>query len=410
MNKTLLVAKHEFLATAANRAFVIITLIGPLLILALTVLPSVLATRGQTSAGSTLAVVGADEPTLAALAAALAPAKAIVASAADEGTARSGIASGRYAAALLLPGLWTEARTLTLLAKTGTDYAFYSRIEAVAAALSRDARAAASGIDPALVRRLLAGPGFDVVVPGKEAKGSGGGLDQYLGILFTVLAFVMLMYMTVLLYGQLIGRSVILEKSSKTVEFMLSSVSSRDLLAGKILGPGLAGLIQYAFWVAIALAGIGVLGPALHVSLPSTLTAGNLFWLVAFFVPAYFLYSSIYAALGAGAEDDQHLTQLALPLLVFLMLPLVLLNFFLSSPNSAISVICSFFPLTSPIVMLIRVLVSPPAWWQLALSYAILLASVWGAYRLAAKVFRVGILMTGKRRRLSEILRWASLK
>ncbi len=410
MSKALIIAKREFLATAANKAFVVITLLGPLLILALTVLPSVVSTSGVASAGAVVAVVGGDGATRIALAAALAPAKAAVEDAADEAAARAGIASGRYAAALLLPAGWTDASTLRLLAKTGTDYALYARVEGSVAAMAREAHAAASGVDPALVKRLLSAPGIDVAVPGKEGRGPGGGLDQYLGILFTVLAFVMLMYMTVLLYGQLIGRSVIQEKSSKTVEFMLSSVSSRQLLAGKILGPGLAGLLQYAFWIGVAAAGIGLLGPVLHLQLPPTLSSGNLLALVAFFIPAYFLYSSIYAALGAGAEDEQHLTQLAWPLMICLMIPMVLLNLFLSNPNSAVSVFCSYFPLTSPIVMLIRVLVSPPAWWELAASYAILLASVWGAYVLAAKVFRIGILMTGKRRKLGEILRWAAIR
>jgi ABC-2 type transport system permease protein len=191
---------------------------------------------------------------------------------------------------------------------------------------------------------------------------------------------------------------------------MLSSVSSRQLLAGKILGPGLAGLLQYAFWIAVGIVGVRVLGPALGVSMPAALTAGNLAWLAVFFVPAYFLYASIYAALGAGAEDEQHLGQLAWPLLIFLMIPMVMINMFVSSPDSPISIAFSYFPLTSPIVMLIRVLVSPPAWWELVLSYGLLLASVLGAASLAAKVFRIGILMTGKRRKLGEILRWASVK
>ena len=97
MNKTLIVAKHEFLATAANKAFVVITLLGPLLILALTVLPSAIAASGAANAPSVVAIVGADDATRAAMAAALAPAKAAVEGAADETAARAGIASGRYA-------------------------------------------------------------------------------------------------------------------------------------------------------------------------------------------------------------------------------------------------------------------------------------------------------------------------
>lgn len=413
MNKTLLVAKHEFFATAANKAFVVITLLGPFLILAVSVLPGLAAKSGAGSAGSVVAVVGAQAPLELALSASLAEVKSRLEVVGDEAAAAAGIESGRYAAALILgPGAGAGD---ILYTKTGTDYALYARIEGVYGALSRQARAAASGVDPALLAKILEGPGLEIRKLSKEgaegsAKGPGSGVDAYVGILMTVLAFVMLMYMTILLYGQLIGRSVIQEKSSKTVEIMLSTVSSRQLLIGKILGPGLAGIIQYAVWIGLGLAGISLAGPALGVAIPQSLSAANLLWLIAFFVPAYFLYASLYAALGAGAEDEQNLAQLAWPILIFLMIPMVMINLFVSSPDSAVSVILSYFPLTSPIVMLIRVLVSPPAPWAIGLSYAILLASIWAAARIAAKVFRIGILMTGKKRKLGEIITWAFVK
>jgi ABC-2 type transport system permease protein len=92
------------------------------------------------------------------------------------------------------------------------------------------------------------------------------------------------------------------------------------------------------------------------------------------------------------------------------MIPLVMINGFVSNPDSSLSIALSYFPLTSPIVMLIRVLVSRPAFWELALSYGLLLASVLGAAVFAAKIFRIGILMTGKKRKLGEILRWFAVK
>jgi ABC-2 type transport system permease protein len=403
VNRTLSVARHEFLATAANKAFVAITLLGPFLILAMAVLPGLAARSGIGSGGSTVALVGGGEALRGALEASLGAAKSSLEPAPDEAAAREGVQAGRYAAALVLAPGWESADAAILYARTGTDYLLYSRIEATMKAMARQARAAASGLDPALVASILKDPSLELRRLGKDGKGGG---QDYFGIFMTVIAFVMLMYMTILLYGQLIGRSVLLEKSSKTVEIMLSSVSPRELLAGKILGPGLAGLLQYAFWIAMALAGIQLLGPRLGLALPAALTPSSLAWLAAFFVPAYFLYASMYAALAAGAEDEQHLTQLAWPLIIFLMIPMVMINMFVTSPDSALSVILSYFPLSSPIVMLIRVLVSPPAWWELALSYSLLLASVAGTVLLAGKVFRVGILMTGKRRSLGEILRW----
>ncbi|MFZ3110174.1 MAG: ABC transporter permease, partial [Rectinemataceae bacterium] len=192
----------------------------------------------------------------------------------------------------------------------------------------------------------------------------------------------MMIYMTVLLYGQMIGRSVVTEKTSKTVEIMLSSVTSRDLMFGKILGLGLAGLLQYAIWVAMSLLLTLVVGPVFNMSMPVGLTMENMGWLVLFFVLAFFLYSSAYAAMGAASEDEQHLGQMAWPLLIFLMVPLVMIS----------------------------TLVSDPPVWQLVLCLAILSASVVGMAFLAAKIFCVGILMTGKRAALKEVLRWVTVK
>jgi len=226
----------------------------------------------------------------------------------------------------------------------------------------------------------------------------------------TVLVFVMLIYMTVLLYGQMIGRSVVTEKTSKTVEIMLSSVKSQDLMFGKILGLGLAGLLQYAVWVSMAFLLTRFVGPLLGLSLPAGISTGNLIWLVVFFILAFFLYSSAYAALGAASEDEQHLGQMAWPLIMFLIVPLVMINTLVTTPDSTLVVILSLFPLTSPIVMLARVLVSSPPVWQLVLCVALLVAAVAGTAVLAAKIFRVGILMTGKRPKLKEVLRWVTVK
>jgi ABC-2 type transport system permease protein len=408
VKKLLKIIKREFLATAANKAFVVITLIGPFLILAISILPGLAAASGNKS-GSVVALVGGNEEIRPALASALGG-ESSVAPVADAEAAKSGVLDGTYSAALVLEPGWVSPGSIPFYSKTGTDIMLYSKVSAVVDAVSRQTRAELSAVDPRILETVLNGPSLDLVKLGGDQEKRGSGVNDYLGILLTVMGFVMLIYMTVLLYGQLIGRSVLQEKTLKTVEIMLSSVSPRDLLWGKILGPGAAGLIQYGFWIAMALGATSFLGPSLRIELPAALTPANFGWLVAFFIPAYFLYAAIYAALGAGAEDEQHLSQLAWPVIIFLMIPLVMINTFVMTPDSTLSVILSYFPLTSPIVMLIRVLVAPPAAWEIALSYGILVASVFAAGALAAKIFRVGILMTGKRRKLGEIVKWIGIK
>lgn len=411
MSRLRYVIRHEFRLTAANKAFVILTILGPFLIFAVTVLPSLLAqSPGAVASGKPLALFGAPPPVEQALTAAFSGMGIEVEWVDDAAAAKDSVLEGSRIAFLSLEPGWPDSGKAVWYSKSGAEIALYSAASAVLEAAAREARIVESGIDPALVAKVLSLPSFEVIKLDKGGAEEARGSDSFVEVLMTVLVFVMLIYMTVLLYGQMIGRSVVTEKTSKTVEIMLSSVKSRDLMFGKILGLGLAGLLQYAVWVSMAFLLKRFVGPLLGLSLPAGISTGNLVWLVVFFILAFFLYSSAYAALGAASEDEQHLGQMAWPLIMFLIVPLVMISTLVTNPDSTLVVILSLFPLTSPIVMLARVLVSSPPVWQLALCLALLVAAVAGTAILAAKIFRVGILMTGKRPKLKEVLRWVTVQ
>ena len=410
MPKIFHVLRHEFKLAAANKAFVILTILGPFLILAVTILPTLLTrSPGTMAGGKPVALFGASPELRVTLSKSFAALEMKTEEAGDEAAAKNAVLKGSAIGLLSIEAGWPDAGKAVWYSKTGADAAIYANAQAVLTAAARETRIAASGIDPALVAKVLATPAFEVVkleAGGGEQKKTE---ESFLQVLFTAMSFVMLLYMTVLLYGQLIGRSVVMEKTSKTVEIMLSSVTARDLMFGKILGLGLAGLLQYGVWVSMAMILTKLVGPLLGFSIPAGLSAQNLFWLVLFFILAFFLYASAYAALGAASEDEHHLGQIAWPLLMFLIIPLVMIGTLVTSPDSSVSVFFSLFPMTSPIVMLVRILVSPPPAWQILLCLALLAASVAGMALLAAKIFRVGILMTGKRPKLGEILRWITV-
>jgi ABC-2 type transport system permease protein len=222
----------------------------------------------------------------------------------------------------------------------------------------------------------------------------------------TGLLLAMVLYMTVLLYGQAIGRSVLTEKTSKTVEILLSSVSPLDLLFGKVLGKAAASLLQYGIWVGLSAAFLLLLGPRLAVDIALGVSIGTLGYLVLFFVLAFLLYCSIFAALGAASQDEQNLGQLTWPLIVFLVLPIVLISPLIMNPNAPIVIALSLFPPTAAIVMFLRIVAGSVPAWQVLVSVALLLASIGAVIILSAKIFRVGLLMTGKRFRLGEVMRW----
>jgi ABC-2 type transport system permease protein len=187
---------------------------------------------------------------------------------------------------------------------------------------------------------------------------------------------------------------------------MLSSVHPRELLVGKIAGKAVASILQYAVWIGMALLFLNIIGPLVNVEINLAGGAENFVYLVAFFLLAFFLYSTIYAALGAASEDEQHLGQLGWPVIFFLVVPMVMIGAIAANPDSLLPRILSIFPLTAPIVMFQRLLIGSPAAWEVALSIALMVASIATIAVLAAKIFRIGILMTGKRFSLSEIVRW----
>lgn len=410
MHRLSAIIRHEFKLMTANKAFVILTIIGPFLILGIAVLPGLLALNPKAlSGGEPIALSGGDGLVEASIEDASVfqgrSIKNVGVSDTAVSEAKRQVHSGVLAALVVLPPDW-EDEGAVLYTKTGTDTMLYGAVERALDEHARAMRIARSGIDPAVASELTRHLSLSVVKIGYNETEKASGESDFVQTLFTAMSFVMLVYMTTLLYGQMIGRSVVNEKTAKTVEIMLSSVSPRELMFGKILGLGLAGLLQYGVWVTLALLLSKLVIPMLGIAPPPAISLANLVWLVVFFILAFFLYASLYAALGAAAEDEQHLGQLAWPVLVFLIVPLVLISSFVSNPSSPLSVALSLFPMTSPIVMLIRVLIAPPPFWQITLCLGLLILCVYGAASAAARIFRVGILMGGKRATLTEIIKW----
>ena len=400
------IMRMEFRLTTANKAFLVLTILGPFLIVAVTVLPTLLAApqAAPVAEEPRIAVVNADPVFLKELKEDLLRFGIIASSmAGDETELKERVLAGEFTGYLNLSDDLTDATQLVYVT-TDTDTRISETLKYVIGLSVVEMRLKRTSLDPEQVASIGQLPAVErhplPPRPGEEES------QDLVKLLFTGLTLVMLLYMTVLLYGQTIGRSVLNEKLSKTVEIMLSSVSPMDLLFGKVLGKGLASLLQYGIWVSASLAFIELIGPRIGVTLQLAITPAILGWLVAFFLLAFFIYSAIYAGLGAASEDEQHLGQLAWPAIVFLVIPMVMIWPILNSPNSALVVGMSFFPLTGSVVMFMRILAGAAPRWQVWLSIGLQLATIVALIGLSAKIFRVGILMTGRRFRLGEILRW----
>lgn len=409
MKKLFEVAKHEFKVTAMNKAFLIITLIGPFLILAITVLPGLMSANPTVLSGkSTIAIVTEDTDLIKEINKNIQGSQIEAVKSLDQEKEKQAILSGEISALVVLTENWTHDTTITLYSKTETEAILYSNIEQALGIIAVERKMKENNIDPVLFNTINTRPSIVVSQLGKVDKPADE--SNFIVLLMTGLTFAMMIYMTVLLYGQMIGRSVVQEKLSKTVEIMLSSVSAKDLMFGKIIGLGAAGLLQYAFWILLSLTLTSIVGPAFNIAIPASLGGTHLVWLIIFFILGFFLYSTLYAAIGAAAEDEQHLTQLAWPFLLFLMIPLVFITPIIMNANSTIAITLSYIPFSSPIVMLLRVLLGNISIWEPILACVLLIITIVISGIASAKIFRVGILMTGKRFKINELIKWLFVK
>lgn len=218
----------------------------------------------------------------------------------------------------------------------------------------------------------------------------------------------LLLSMTTMIYGMNVARSIIQEKTSRIFEVMLSTARSGDLLAGKLIGVGAVGMTQIGIWAAAAAA---LAGTALAAPLMSGEYAVHFTWKEGILFPIYFilgylLYSALFSGLAATCETEQEL-QMYTPLAaVPIWLSFSLIFLVINDPNSIWSIAASLFPATAPIIMMLRMGSQMPPDWQFVASIAIMIFTIWGVLWFSTRLYRVGILMYGKRATLPELLKW----
>ena len=245
---------------------------------------------------------------------------------------------------------------------------------------------------------------YSVNEKGEEgAKDSGAGF----ALVFTV-AF--LIYFTLLLYGQVVLGAIVEEKETRIAEILFSSVRPFQLMLGKLIGVSLMALTQVGIWVA-AFATVAIyLLPALvaggaNVSLPH-LPALFFVYFFCFFVLGYFIYATIYVLVGSMVTTAQEGGQMAMPIVFMLVAALSLALPVIRAPNSSFAFWLSMIPFFAPITMMVRIVSQTPPFWQIALSMIIAAATIVGLLWLASRIYRIGMLMYGKKATIPEVMRW----
>jgi ABC-2 type transport system permease protein len=238
---------------------------------------------------------------------------------------------------------------------------------------------------------------------GKE-RDSGGSFALVFGIGFV-------MYLAILMYGQIILGAVIEEKETRIAEILFSSVKPFALMMGKLVGVSLVALTQLAIWglafSAFALYGVGFLASrGLRANIPG-IPFSHFIYFGLFFLLGYFIYATIYALVGSMVTTAQEGGQLAMPIILILVISFYLFWPVSRSPDSPFSFWVSMFPFSAPVAMLVRIVTQTPPLWQIALSLLIGFSSVLVIMWVASRVYRIGMLMYGKRASIPEAVRWA---
>ena len=301
---------------------------------------------------------------------------------------------------LILPPDLLNREEVVCYAKNASNFGNRSRLaEAINRAVS-ETRISKAGLKPEDVRDLTRT--VDLRMLNERGESDSG--KVMLGMVL-----LMILYITILVYGVTVMRGVMEEKQSRIIEVLLASVKPFDLMLGKVVGIGMVGLTQYLVWAASGIFfSLLMAGPALVTggfSVPRISVSLMIFFVV-YYLLGYFLYATLYAMVGAIVSSEDDGNQLQMPISMTFAASLVLAMTVVQNPGGKTATILSLFPYFGPALMFLRIAFNAAPAWQIALSIALMILTILFSVWLAARIYRVGVLMYGKRPTLPELARW----
>ena len=419
MRDILLIIRREFRERVASRSFLIGTILFPLLMVGLILLPRLVGSRGTER---TLAVVN-DGP--AGVGDAFAAALGARPASAEENTYKVLRVPGPYTAVreslntrveskeidgyVVLPPDVLEKGTILFRARNVGSFSVMRELRTAGTRAVQSERLETAGISASAVAALIAPVQVDEAKITARGEEKGGALSTFLAAY--VVAF--LIYLMTTLYGVAVMRSVLEEKTNRIAEVLMSTIRAWHLMAGKIIGVGSAAVAQVLIWVVILTLIVSQshrLGE--RFAIPDSIlqalrvepATGVLLFL--FFLLGFFLYASIFATVGASVTSEQEAQSVQFVALLPLISPLLFLESILNAPLGPTATTLGIVPFTAPIAMPMRMASTPVPPVEIAASLALLLCGIAAVAWVAGKVYRVGILSTGKRPSLAELARW----
>jgi ABC-2 type transport system permease protein len=413
VNKLIAVIRREYLARVRSKWFIVTTVLAPLLLVGAMVLPVLLFVQ---SADRVVAISMVDETGSVGT-------EFLKTEAITEGRIRyqpppSGgkdeairalkqqVSDQRISGYLYIPPDALEGGTITFWSQDVGQALINGVIEPAVTTAVQRVRARNMGLDPATADSLTRG----VDLQAYRVTGAGAARNEEETVI-TAHVMALLIYLVVLLYGAMMLRAAVAEKSSKTVEIILSSIRPWQLMLGKILGVGAVGLTQLAVW--LSLVGVFLLYAASAQAFAGAEFLKNipvgpdtLLLFLGLFLTGYFLYGGMYASVGAIASTEQEASQLQLPVTLLVVIPILVIPVVLDTPASTTAVVLSWIPFFTPVLFIARYILGAVRVWEIPVIFAVQVATILLVAWVGGRIYRVGLLMTGKRPTLPELVRW----
>ena len=413
MHKIWLIIKREYLVRVRKKSFIIMTILGPILMAALLIVPTYLAEENQENR-----IIALNEDANYIL----------------EDSEFIHFTTIPTSEAELLKTDFSESPFYALLYIEGENFTLYSNqqislsvsksIERQLEQLIEHEKLKLLGIDLQILEDASTEINITTKIISEDGNTSNSQAEASMGIGFLS---GILIYMFIFMYGTMVMRGVIEEKTSRIVEVIISSVKPFQLMMGKILGVALVGLTQFVLWILLtiiistvaelAFLDVNVMATEMNSSDQSVILAQvaeftggiNLLQIflafIFYFLAGYLMYSALFAAVGSAVDAEADTQQFVLPITIPLILSFVLITPIMENPDGTLAFWMSMIPFTSPVIMMVR-LPFGVANWELALSIGILIASFIATTWLAGRIYRTGILMYGKKATYREIWKW----
>ncbi len=410
-NKALQVALWEFLEKVKTKAFVISLVLMPVIMVGFGILPTILSMKedekpiviGMIDATGTLAgplareldqkyKLSDGEPNYVLrnlpLEGGEVPAKE---------AASKLVAKGTIEGYFFVPAMVYDSGKVEYRAENVGNIKLQERFSRAIEQVVMEKRFAQQHIDVSLMKKLVASVDIKSIKLSKEGEEKESG---FLETFFSAYIVIMMLFFLVLTSGQLLIRSVVEEKSNRVIEVLLSSCSARDLMTGKILGLSGLAILQLVIWGLIGL-GISIQFRGL-----SVFSIENLAISFAYLVFGFLMYAGIFVAIGSPVTTEQEAQQLTGYVTMFLIAPIIFVLPVMQNPDSLMVKVLSYVPLLTPTLMVLRIAVQMPSWWEIGATLGVLALSAYVMMWVAGKVFRIAILVYGKRPTISELVRW----